>query len=405
LQRLVDGETATDTFTYTIRDAAGLTSNLVTATIVVSGVNDNPVAVNDSFSVPFGISELLNVLANDKDPDSTIDPRTVEIGQLAAHGTAVALSTGRIEYRPAAGYRGPDSFTYRVRDAFGAISNEAIVTIVVNTAPVAVSDAVLTTINTAVVIDVLRNDADPDGTLNRTSVSIASGPDVGSATVNSDGTIRYVPPADFIGTASLQYAVLDNEGLSSNLATVTIRVTGSIHQNPTNRLDVNNDGFVSPIDVLIVVNDLNFNGTRVLPSTLPVPPYLDVNGDRSVSPLDVLELINFINQRGGAGAGEGEGSLASLGYSQQNVLMVPEEEIIRASAEIEVQTEMIRQLDLAVASVVNDSVVYGPSLPSVSDESDEEEESLESYLASWVTTKNKKSGEAIDSVFTDESWL
>jgi VCBS repeat-containing protein len=405
LQRLVDGETATDTFTYTLRDAAGLTSNLVTATIVVSGVNDSPVAVNDSFSVPFGISELLNVLANDKDPDSTIDPRTVEIGQLAAHGTAVALSTGRIEYRPAAGYRGPDSFTYRVRDAFGAISNEAIVTIVVNTAPVAVSDAVLTTINTPVVIDVLRNDADPDGTLNRASVSIASGPDVGSATVSSDGTIRYVPPADFIGTATLQYAVLDNEGLSSNLATVTVRVTGSIHQNPTNRLDVNNDGFVSPIDVLIVVNDLNFNGTRVLPSTLPVPPYLDVNGDRSVSPLDVLELINFINQRGGAGAGEGEGSMASLGYSQQNVLMVPEEEIIRASAEIELRTEMTRQLDLAVASVVNESVVYGPALPTVDSDSEDSDDTLESYLASWVTTKNKKSGEAIDSVFTDESWL
>ena len=401
LQRLVDGETALDTFTYTLRDFIGLTSNLATVTITVSGSNDTPVAVNDNLSVPFGITELLNVLANDKDVDNSIDPRTVEIGQLASHGTATAQPTGRIEYRPAPGFRGIDTFTYRVRDSLGALSNEALVTVTVNTSPLAVADFARTNIGTPVVIDVLRNDSDPDGTLNRGSVTIASGPDVGSAAVQADGSIRYSPAAGFGGTATLQYSVQDNDGLSSNLATVTIIVGGSIHQNPSNNLDVNADGSISPIDVLILVNDINFNGARVLPSTLPTPPYLDPNGNGSIDPLDILLIINYINDRGNAGAGEGEVSMADLGYSQELAQMPSTELMVFSIQKYEPRTET--HVDLAVSSIILDEPMYGPSL-SNSSEIDGSNDSLESYLAGWVT-KTKRSESSLDSIFADEGWM
>jgi len=404
LQRLVGGQIASDTFTYVVRDRDGVTSNVTTVTVSVSGENDNPVAVDDSFSVPLGVSELLNVLANDRDIDTSIEPGTVEIGQLAANGTAIALSTGRIEYRPNPGYRGPDSFTYRVRDSLGAFSNEARVQINVNSTPVALADSALTPVNTPVVIDVLRNDGDPDGTIDRTSVSIVTGPDVGTATVEANGTIRYVPQTGFFGIANLQYAFLDNDGLSSNIASVTIRVTNSLHQNPVNNLDVNADGFVSPIDVLIVVNDLNFNGSRVLPNDLPVPPYLDVNGDRSVGPLDVLELINFINSRGGAGAGEGEASMARLGYSQTDVSMVPTEEVVRVTSEFEQLSRKAVETDAAVLGFGNTSV-YGPVLQNRMEDDEDAEDSLASTLVSMTLTKTKKSANAIDSCFADEDWM
>ncbi len=403
LQRLVDGETASDTFTYTLRDAVGLTSNLATVTITVSGSNDTPVAVNDNLSVPFGITELLNVLANDRDVDTSIDPRTVEIGQLASHGTAIAQPTGRIEYRPAAGFRGIDTFTYRVRDALGALSNEALVTVTINTSPLAVADFARTNVNTPVVIDVLRNDSDPDGTLNRGSVTIASGPDVGSAAVQADGSIRYSPSAGFGGTATLQYSVLDNDGLASNLATVTIIVGGSIHQNPANNLDVNADGSISPIDVLILVNDINFNGVRTLPSTLPTPPYLDPNGDGQIGPLDVLLVIDFINARGNAGAGEGEASMADLGYSQAIVRTPTKEEIVVGIQQSEYKSSNEGQIDLAVTAVAGESLRYGPALPTASG-NDESDDSLESYLASWVA-KPKRSESSLDSIFADEGWM
>jgi len=403
LQRLVGGETAVDTFAYTVRDAAGLLSNLATVTITVTGNNDNPIAVNDNLSVPFGTSQLLNVLANDRDPDTSIDPRTVEIGQLASNGTAIAQSTGRIEYRPVAGFRGVDTFTYRVRDALGAISNEATVTVTINTPPVAVADFARTNVGTPVIIDVLRNDSDQDGTLNRSSVVIGSGPDVGSAAVQPDGSIRYSPPAGFGGTATLQYSVLDNDGLASNFATVTIIVGGSVHQNPVNNLDVDADGFVSPIDVLILVNDINSNGFRTLPVTLGTPPFLDPNGNGGTDALDVLEVINFINARGNAGAGEGEASMATLGYSQEIVRTPSKQEIVTALQQSEYLSSTEGQIDLAVSFVARESLVYGPSLAEDFDNEDADD-SLEDYLAGW-TTKPKRSTGALDSVFAEENWM
>ena len=78
-------------------------------------------------------------------------------------------------------------------------------------------------------------------------------------------------------------------------------------QNPTNRHDVNNDKVVSPLDALIIINDLNARRSRVLTGTNFIPPpFIDVSGDSSVSPLDVLLVINYLNSlRGGGGEGEG----------------------------------------------------------------------------------------------------
>jgi hypothetical protein len=75
---------------------------------------------------------------------------------------------------------------------------------------------------------------------------------------------------------------------------------------------VNADTFVSPIDVLQLVNYINNEvpivGDRLpFPTTFTTPPYLDVNSDGRVNNLDVLDVINFINLRGGAPEGEGEG--------------------------------------------------------------------------------------------------
>ena len=77
-------------------------------------------------------------------------------------------------------------------------------------------------------------------------------------------------------------------------------------QNSTDPLDVNGDGKVEPIDVLIVVNNINLSGSRMLPAPPAdgeVPPYLDVNGDGSVSPHDALLVINSLNA---SPSGEGE---------------------------------------------------------------------------------------------------
>ncbi len=79
-------------------------------------------------------------------------------------------------------------------------------------------------------------------------------------------------------------------------------------QNPVNRHDVNRDNEVSPIDALLIINELNLRGSRSLTGTNFIPPpFIDVNGDSSVSPIDVLLVINFMNTRA---SGEGEGQMS-----------------------------------------------------------------------------------------------
>jgi glucose/arabinose dehydrogenase len=81
-------------------------------------------------------------------------------------------------------------------------------------------------------------------------------------------------------------------------------------QNQANEFDVDNDTFVAPVDVLLIINELDAhvfsNSLGELPAppappNLP-PPFVDVDGDTFVSPLDGLLIINFLND----GPGEGE---------------------------------------------------------------------------------------------------
>jgi hypothetical protein len=71
-------------------------------------------------------------------------------------------------------------------------------------------------------------------------------------------------------------------------------------QNPLNRLDVDGDGSVSPLDVLALINGINQGrGSAPLPEYDPESSaafyFFDVMGDGDLSPLDVLQVINAIN--------------------------------------------------------------------------------------------------------------
>ncbi len=88
-----------------------------------------------------------------------------------------------------------------------------------------------------------------------------------------------------------------------------IRVTGNLHlniikdptphHNDTNPYDVDGDGFLTPLDPLIIINYINNNG--IGPIEEPgegesALPDLDVDGDGEVTPLDILILINRLNR-------------------------------------------------------------------------------------------------------------
>ena len=67
--------------------------------------------------------------------------------------------------------------------------------------------------------------------------------------------------------------------------------------NPINPFDVNNNGDVDPLDVLIIINEINRNGTRALNPNFDLAlPFVDPNRNGSIDPLDVLVVINEINR-------------------------------------------------------------------------------------------------------------
>jgi hypothetical protein len=78
----------------------------------------------------------------------------------------------------------------------------------------------------------------------------------------------------------------------------------------TNPLDVNADGIVSPMDVLMVINTINRPDQYVAQGAFKFSngPYPDVNGDSFVTALDVLLVINHLNRAAPTNA-EGESSL------------------------------------------------------------------------------------------------
>jgi predicted GH43/DUF377 family glycosyl hydrolase len=93
-----------------------------------------------------------------------------------------------------------------------------------NTPPTANDDTATTEEDVAVTVDVTANDSDDDGNLDLTSVAIVSAPTHGTAVPNADGTVTYTPDADYHGSDSFTYTVDDDDGATSNEATVTVTI-------------------------------------------------------------------------------------------------------------------------------------------------------------------------------------
>lgn len=76
-----------------------------------------------------------------------------------------------------------------------------------------------------------------------------------------------------------------------------------ILQNPTNHLDVNNDGVVTPLDVLVLINRINVHGStgvldmseEAVDELMTKGTFPDVNGDNWITPVDPLTIINHLN--------------------------------------------------------------------------------------------------------------
>ena len=178
----------------------------------------SPYSTNENTATTISASTLLG---NDTGPSG--DPLTIVDYTQPVNG-AVTYDGTNFTYTPNTNYYGPDQFTYTISDGSGDPSTATVYLTVnhVNQAPVAGNVSASTNQNTAVTINVLSQDSDPDGdTLTVTSVGSAT-----DGTVSISGgatTVTYTPTSSsFVGQDSFTYTISDGH---SHTATGTVYVT------------------------------------------------------------------------------------------------------------------------------------------------------------------------------------
>ena len=115
-------------------DCGGVDTDLVanTFTVTVLDVNDVPVAVDDAYSTSEGTPVTASLAGNDT-PSTDGGNVWMKLTD-PANGTVVVNPDGTFTYTPDAGFSGADSFTYKITDVDGDVS-EATATISVAPPP------------------------------------------------------------------------------------------------------------------------------------------------------------------------------------------------------------------------------------------------------------------------------
>ena len=267
----------TATFSYTVVDNNG-GSDSANVTVQVSDTNFAPTALDDSASTSEGSAVVVDVLANDSDPDA--DPLTVAIQNTPGNGTAAVIASG-IRYTPNAGFDGTDTFTYLVTDS-GGLSDTATVTITVsnvNIAPLATDDSASTTEGAAVTINVLANDTDADG--ESLTIDSVEPPDDGTAVIQGNAIV-YTPDAGFSGVDEFLYEVIDGSGATAS-ALVTVTVS-SVNQPPLAVDDNVSTEQDDPVSFMPLANDSDPDGDSIsiVSATQPTSGTSEIMADKLI---------------------------------------------------------------------------------------------------------------------------
>jgi uncharacterized repeat protein (TIGR01451 family) len=245
--------------TYTVIDGQGGTNS---ALITISVTNRPPTANNDTASTSKNVPVTIAPLGNDTDPDN--DALTV-ISVSPTNGIASIVGGTNVLFTPATNFLGAATVGYTITDGFGGTNFALITVTVTNRAPVANNDATNTVLNTAVTINALANDTDPDGdALTIISVSATNGTATFTAT-----TVTFTPATNSLATGTVAYTIIDGFG-GTNSALITVSVTNRppVALNDTNATPKNVAVTIAPLgndsdpdnDALTVISVTPTNG-------------------------------------------------------------------------------------------------------------------------------------------------
>ena len=254
-----------------------------------------PTADNDVYNnIPHDTSSALTVLDNDTPDGGVLSINTV--GTPTNGGSVSIVSSTVISYTPNinAVVDYTDTFTYTASDDTSGVSNVATVEVNVtfpppaNNPPEATDDTGATPEDTALTLDVLTNDSDPDAgdILSITAVGATSMG--GTATISGTTKILYTPTNLNINYDDVfTYTISDND--LSSTATVTVSVTAVADPVINNPPEATDDTGATPENVTLLLNvldndtDPENDALQIESVTAPVEGSVTLSGTTAIS--------------------------------------------------------------------------------------------------------------------------
>lgn len=277
-QRLVRFAPASDyngaaQFSYTVSDGAG---GEVPATVhlTFNPVNDAPRLVDDaaaSLEDTVVRIEVAALLDNDADVDDAHDTLRLVSADKPRHGELRVVTDAQgatvILFTPEPNYHGPASFEYTVADPYGALSTATarIDIAAVNDVPVVGGEQTATDEDRGLLFtsaQLLANETDADMATDGDTLHIArvDGAEHGTASLDAQGQIRFLPDADYHGPASFRYWVADQAGVESDArVSIAIRPVNDLPITQGERLTSREDLelLINPADLLANDSDVD----------------------------------------------------------------------------------------------------------------------------------------------------
>jgi uncharacterized repeat protein (TIGR01451 family)/gliding motility-associated-like protein len=278
-------------------------------------VTELPISEDDINQTMVNTSVNGNVLINDRDPmGGGLVVSTTPVN-APLNGTLVLNSNGTYTYTSNIGFIGVDTFIYEVcnnGNPLDCTTGEVFITVTGpslngNYPPIVQNDNATTESGANVLIHILDNDSDPDGTINIGSVSLDINSIPGSTCVNTvngrclevnvpnegtyilnpvNGVVSFNPEPGFVGeTTPLGYTLCDDNTPAAVCANATISVV--ISDPFVNEMTAEDDATIANAgDILmanVLSNDIDPDGSTGLPGVDSALAIIAIDG--SIGPL------------------------------------------------------------------------------------------------------------------------
>ena len=326
---LAQGQTAQESISYTAVDGRGGSSS-GTVAVTVTGVNDAPVAIDDTIVANEDAPLLFNPSGNDPDVDNGDTVRTVSVSNPAGNKGVANLVNGQVQYNPngafedlPAGGSATESFTYEVADNLGA-KDQGRVNVTIqgaNDAPVAYSDTATVSEDGSIEIHPETNDKDVDrGDVLR--VTEATNPstnkgqvvfEAGRVIYNAAGRFDELPEGAS-ASESFSYKVSDgNGGFATSQVSVAITGRNDAPVSNPDAYNVNQGGIIT-VNPAANDTDVDLGDTRKVTQVAGRP------GAKGSVSVDAGGNVSYSAQDGFSYLARGETTTETFDYTVSDKL-------------------------------------------------------------------------------------